>query len=70
MLYTIASEFVIMFYCWWKTSKICYESIDKIDFCVFEEEPTHELDNEEIDSVLYHKNAIPIVDDSFGNNPD
>lgn len=48
-------------------NKICnypidYESVDKIDFWVFEEEPTLELDIEEIESVLYNENAIPIVD--------
>lgn len=54
----------------WKPNKICYdsteyESIDKINFFVFEEKPTPGLDIDEIENVLCRENAVPIVDDSL-----
>ncbi|GAU51453.1 hypothetical protein TSUD_413500 [Trifolium subterraneum] len=56
-----------------KPRKICYdpidyESIDNIDFWVVEEEAPPELDIHEIENLLYHDNAIPIVEDSLRNN--
>lgn len=40
---------------------IDYESIDKFDFWVMEDEPEPEPDfaNEEIESLIYHDNSIP-----------
>jgi hypothetical protein len=62
-----------MFYCRWKPKKICYdpidyEFIDKINFWVFKEEASPQLDINEIENVLYRVNAIPIVEDSLINN--
>ncbi|KAK2388537.1 hypothetical protein QL285_062213 [Trifolium repens] len=48
---------------------IDYESIDDIDFWVNEEAPP-ELDINEIENLLYHEDAIPIVESSLRNNQD
>jgi hypothetical protein len=54
-----------MFYCRGKSKKIYYDlieckSIDDINFCVNEETP-HEFDINEIENLIYHDDAIPIV---------
>jgi hypothetical protein len=61
-----------MFYCRGKSKKIYYDlieckSIDDINFCVNEETP-HEFDINEIENLIYHDDAIPIVENSLGNN--
>jgi hypothetical protein len=61
-----------MFYCRGNRKKIYYdpidyESIDDIDFWVNEEAPP-ELDINEIENLLYHEDAIPIVESSLRNN--
>lgn len=69
-MYIITSQFGIMFYCRWKFKKLCNdsidcESIDKIDFMVFEEELPLEFDINEFESILFHDNVILTVDDSL-----
>ncbi|CAJ2645630.1 unnamed protein product [Trifolium pratense] len=61
-----------MFYCRGKPKKIYYdpidyESIDDIDFWVNEDAPP-ELDINEIENLLYHHDAIPIVENLSRNN--
>ncbi|KAK2395574.1 hypothetical protein QL285_057300 [Trifolium repens] len=63
-----------MFYCRGNRKKIYYypidyESIYDIDFWVNEEAPP-ELDINEIENILYHEDAIPIVESSLRNNQD
>ena len=65
-----------MLYFRWEYKKrsydpIDYESIDKVDFWVTEEEeapPEFGTDDFEIENVIYEDNAIPILGESSKNN--